>query len=123
MKNTAKRLIARKQRQSRVRKKISGTGERPRLAIFRSAKHIYAQVIDDETSTTIVSAGTTEKEIKESIKGYTGNKEAASVVGKKVAERLLEKSITSVVFDRGGFLYHGRVQALAEAARESGLKF
>ena len=123
MKNTATRLVARKQRQSRVRKKISGTGERPRLAVFRSAKHIYAQVINDETSTTIVAAGTTEKAIKEAIEGYTGNKAAASVVGKTIAERLLEKSISSVVFDRGGFLYHGRIRALAEAARESGIKF
>lgn len=123
MKNTAKRLVARKQRQKRVRKKIFGTGERPRLAVFRSAKHIYAQVINDETSRTIVAAGTTEKEVQEAIEGYTGNKTAAGVVGKKIAERLLEKSIQSVVFDRGGFLYHGRVQALAEAAREAGLKF
>ena len=123
MKKTAKRLVARKQRQKRVRKKIVGTGDRPRLAVFRSAKHIYAQAINDETAQTIVSAGTTEKEIKETIEGYTGNKDAASVVGKKIAERLLEKSIQSVVFDRGGFLYHGRVQALAEAAREAGLKF
>ncbi len=123
MKKTAKRLTARKQRQSRVRRKISGTGECPRLAVFRSANHIYAQAIDDEASATLAAAGTTEKEIKEAIKGHTGNKKAASVVGKTIAERLLQQSVSSVVFDRGGFLYHGRIQALAEAAREAGLKF
>ena len=123
MKKTAPRLIARKQRQSRVRRKISGTSERPRLAVFRSSRHIYVQAIDDETQTTLASAGTIEKELKDSLEGYSGNKEAAGVVGKKIAERLLQKSISSVIFDRGGFLYHGRVKALAEGARESGLKF
>lgn len=123
MKKTAQRLIARKQRQSRVRRKISGTSERPRLAVFRSSRHIYVQAIDDQTQTTLASAGTTEKEMKNFIQGYSGNKEAASLVGKKIAERLLQKSISLVVFDRGGFLYHGRVKALAEGAREGGLKF
>ena len=116
-------MIARKQRQSRVRRKISGTSERPRLAVFRSSRHIYVQAIDDQTQTTLASAGTTEKEMKNFIQGYSGNKEAASLVGKKIAERLLQKSISMVVFDRGGFLYHGRVKALAEGAREGGLKF
>lgn len=123
MKKTAKRLTARKQRQSRVRRKISGTETRPRLVVFRTSNHIYVQAIDDEACATLAAAGTTEKVIKESIKGHTGNKAAASIVGKMIAERLLQKSISSVVFDRGGFLYHGRVQALAEAAREAGLKF
>jgi large subunit ribosomal protein L18 len=123
MKKTAQRLTARKQRQSRVRRKISGTCERPRLAIFRSSRHIYVQAIDDESQTTLASAGTIEKELTDSIQGYSGNQEAAGIVGKKIAERLLQKSISSVVFDRGGFLYHGRVKALAEGAREAGLKF
>lgn len=123
MKRTSKRLTARKQRHNRVRRKITGTGTRPRLAIFRSAKHIYVQAIDDEKGVTLASAGTTEKALKESIEGFTGNRSAANVVGKTIAERLLEKSISTVVFDRGGFLYHGRVKSLADAAREAGLKF
>ena len=91
----------------------------PRLDVFRSLQNIYAQLIDDTTGTTLVSASTVEKEFKE----YGGNKEAARAVGKKLAERALEKNIKDVVFDRGGYVYHGRVQELAEGAREGGLNF
>ena len=110
----------RKKRHARVRTKISGTTECPRLNVFRSSKHIYAQIIDDVTMTTLVSASTLDKEL--SIEG-TGNIDAATKVGELVAKRAIEKGITNVVFDRGGYLYHGRVKALAEAAREAGLQF
>ena len=110
-----KRLI----RHKRVRAKISGTAERPRLNVFRSLSNIYAQIIDDTTGNTIVAANSTEK----GFEGNGGNKEAAKQIGKTIAERALEKGITEVVFDRGGNLYHGRVKELAEAAREGGLKF
>ena len=110
---------ARLKRHTRVRSKVSGTAECPRLDVFRSLQNIYAQLIDDTTGTTLVSASTVEKEFKE----YGGNKEAARAVGKKLAERALEKNIKDVVFDRGGYVYHGRVQELAEGAREGGLNF
>ena len=110
---------ARLKRHTRVRSKVSGTAECPRLDVFRSLQNIYAQLIDDTTGTTLVSASTVEKEFKE----YGGNKEAARAVGKKLAERALEKNIKDVVFDRGGYVYHGRVAALAEGAREGGLNF
>ncbi|MDR1631099.1 MAG: 50S ribosomal protein L18 [Oscillospiraceae bacterium] len=110
---------ARLHRHKRVRGKISGTAECPRLNVFRSAKHIYAQIIDDVAGVTLASASTVEKEFTE----YGGNKDAAHTVGKLLAERAAEKSITTVVFDRGGYIYHGRVQSLAEGAREGGLKF
>ena len=104
----------------RIRKKVAGTAERPRLAIYRSLNHIYAQVIDDDNGVTLASAATTEKDLR----GATGgNVEAARRVGQVIAERLKEKGITAVVFDRGGFRYHGRVAAVAEAAREAGLEF
>jgi len=106
----------------RVRKKVSGTSERPRLNVFRSLKNIYAQIIDDTTGTTIVSASTIDKELKGTL-AYGGNKEAAREVGKLIAKRALEKGIKQVVFDRGGYLYHGRVLELAEGAREGGLEF
>jgi large subunit ribosomal protein L18 len=109
---------ARLRRHRRVRGKISGTAERPRLDVFRSAKHIYAQVIDDVAGITLCSASTVEKDFD----GFGGNIEAAKKVGKNLAAKCLEKGITEVVFDRGGFVYHGRVQALAEGAREGGLK-
>jgi large subunit ribosomal protein L18 len=112
----------RKRKHLRVRKKISGTSTRPRLCVFRSLSHIYAQVIDDTNSVTIASASTMDKEIKDKVSG-TGNVEAATEVGKLVAQRALAKGIETVVFDRGGYIYHGRVSALAEAAREAGLKF
>ena len=103
---------------TRIRKKVSGTAERPRLAIFRSVSHIYAQVIDDANGKTLVSAATTEK----SLKGASGgNVDAAKRVGKAVAERALSAGIAQVVYDRGGYLYHGRVKALFEATREAGL--
>jgi large subunit ribosomal protein L18 len=102
----------------RIRRKVRGSAERPRLAVYRSLNHIYAQVIDDNVGETLVSASTTEKELR----GSTGgNIEAARRVGKAIAERTLAKGIGSVVFDRGGYLYHGRVKALTDAARESGL--
>ena len=122
MENAAKRLKGRLTRHRRLRKKISGTGLRPRLAVFRSSTHIYVQAVDDTAGTTIASSSTAV--IKKSLKKtYTGNKDAAKAVGADVAKKLLEKSISSVVFDRGGFVYHGRVQALADGAREAGLKF
>jgi len=103
---------------TRIRKKVRGTAERPRLAIFRSLNHIYAQVIDDDAGKTLVSASTTEKDLR----GTTGgNLEAAQRVGRTVAERALAAGISNVVFDRGGYVYHGRVKALTDAAREAGL--
>jgi large subunit ribosomal protein L18 len=102
----------------RIRTRVSGTGERPRLAVFRSVKHIYAQEIDDTKGHTVVAAGSTEKDSKNG-----GNVAGAKEVGKLVAERAKDKGIKAVVFDRGGYQYHGRVKALAEAAREAGLEF
>lgn len=109
---------ARLRRHARVRTKISGTAERPRLDVFRSSRHIYAQIIDDEAGVTLVSASTMDKDFTE----YGGNIDAAKAVGEKIAKVALEKGITEVVFDRGGYIYHGRVKALAEGAREGGLK-
>ena len=110
------------QRHYSIRNKITGTPERPRLNIFKSSKHIYAQIIDDATGTTLASASTLDKELKVQVAELT-KKDAAKLVGKAVGERAKEKGINSVVFDRGGYLYHGRVQLLAEGARESGLEF
>jgi large subunit ribosomal protein L18 len=109
----------------RQRKRIAGTAERPRLRVFRSVSHIYAQVIDDMTGTTVVSAASTEPGLKGQLGGPArpGNKAGAQVLGKTIAERVLAKGIKRVVFDRGGFLYHGRIKAVAEAAREAGLEF
>ena len=109
---------ARLRRHRRVRGKISGTPARHRLDVFRSAKHIYAQLIDDEAGVTLAAASTMDKDFE----GFGGNVEAATQVGKTIAKKALEKGITEVVFDRGGFVYHGRVKALAEGAREGGLK-
>ena len=106
----------------RLRKNINGTAERPRLNVFRSLNNIYAQVIDDQNGVTLVSASSLDKEIKGQNVGG-GNAEGAKLVGALVAKRAIEKGITTVVFDRGGYIYHGRVAALAEAAREAGLKF
>ena len=114
MVNKADKNEARLRRHRRVRGKISGTAERPRLDVFRSAKHIYAQVIDD----VLASASTLEKDFED----YGGNCDAAKKVGERIAKKCLEKGITEVVYDRGGFVYHGRVKALAEGAREAGLK-
>ena len=109
-------------RHTRVRKKVSGTAETPRLSVYRSLNHIYVQVIDDVKGVTLCSASTMEKEVKGAVKDVTKT-EAAKVVGKKVAERALAKGIKAVVFDRGGYLYTGRVQAVADGAREAGLNF
>ena len=109
----------RKKRHKRVRSKVTGTPERPRLNVFRSEKHIYAQVIDDTAGKTLCSASSVEKKFK----GSGSNKEGAKMVGKLVAERAKAKGIETVVFDRGGYLYHGRVKELADAAREGGLEF
>ena len=106
-------------RHARVRGKISGTASCPRLSVFRSSKHIYAQIIDDTAKKTLAVASTVEKDFD----GATGNADAAAKIGKLVAERALKAGIENVVFDRGGYLYHGRIKALAEAAREAGLKF
>ena len=113
------RQEARLRRHLRVRKKVSGTAERPRLAIFRSEKNIYAQIIDDISATTLVAASSLDKEFE----GVGSNKEAAKLVGQLIAKKALEKGIKEVVFDRGGFVYHGRIQNLAEGAREAGLEF
>ncbi|NLW10948.1 MAG: 50S ribosomal protein L18 [Clostridiaceae bacterium] len=112
----------RRRKHLRVRKKISGTGARPRLCVFRSLSHIYAQVIDDTTGVTLASASTLDKELKDKV-GNGGNAAAAAEVGKLVAQRAVAEGIETVVFDRSGYIYHGRVAALAEAAREAGLKF
>ena len=110
----------RKKRHARVRRKISGTAERPRLCVYRSGQHIYAQIIDDMKGHTLVSASTLDKSLNlES----TGNMEAAKAIGKEIGARALDKGIQEVVFDRSGYIYHGKIKALAEAAREAGLKF
>ena len=106
----------------KIRNRFSGTAERPRLAVFRSNNHVYAQVIDDVAGKTLVSASTLEKDIKAELKN-TDDIEAATKIGEVVAKRALEKGIKAVVFDRGGYIYHGKVQALADAAREAGLEF
>jgi large subunit ribosomal protein L18 len=118
----AEKKQARIKRKTRVRKKISGSTERPRLNVFKSARHIYAQIIDDTTGCTLAAASTLLEVVESELKS-TGNIEAASKVGAEIARRALEKNIKSVVFDRSGFLYHGRVKALADAARENGLSF
>jgi len=112
------RAVVRTAVHKRIRRKVSGTGERPRLAIYRSLNHIYAQVIDDQRGLTIVSASTTEKDLRGS---SGGNIEAAKRVGREIAQRAIAKGIEQIVFDRGGYLYHGRVKALTDAAREAGL--
>lgn len=110
---------ARIKRHYRVRNKISGTAARPRLSVFRSAKHIYAQLIDDTAGTTLATASSLDK----AFEGAGSNKEAARKVGKKLAETAVEQGVSAVVFDRSGYIYHGRVKELAEGAREGGLKF
>ena len=112
--------VSRLARHKRVRRKISGTAERPRLCVFRSLKNIYAQVIGDTTGNTLAAASSLDAELKAS---YGGNKDAAKAVGELIAKKALDKGITNVVFDRGGYLYHGRVAELAAGAREGGLKF
>lgn len=112
--------VARKKRHARVRRTLIGTAERPRLNVFRSSKHIYAQLIDDVQGVTLASASSLDKELNLT---NGGNKEAAQQVGELVAKRALEKGVKDIIFDRGGYLYHGRVQTLADAAREAGLQF
>lgn len=122
MGNTSQRLVSRLKRKKRIRKNICGNQDRPRLSVFRSSKNIYAQIIDDALGTTLVSASTLDKEFKD--KNIEGKKiEIAKVVGNLVGKRALDKGITKVVLDRNGFLYHGRIKALSDGAREAGLNF
>jgi large subunit ribosomal protein L18 len=120
--STKDKQVGRTRRHHRVRKKVAGTAARPRLAVFRSNRHITAQVIDDRTGRTLAAASTVEKDLRAG-QGPTANKAAAATVGRLVAERAKAAGVTQVVFDRGGFLYHGRVAAVADAAREAGLEF
>ncbi len=115
--------LARLRRKRRIRKKIFGTSERPRLCVYRSLKHMYAQIIDDTKGITLAAASTLDPEIRDKVKELKGKIAKAEVVGKLIAKRALEKGIKKVVFDRNGFLYHGRVKAVAEGAREGGLDF
>ena len=117
-----RKQLARSKRKKRVRSRVVGTSERPRLNVFRSLKHIYAQAIEDTTGKTLASASSLSSELKGSLR-YPGNVEAAKKVGELIAKKCLEKGIQKVVFDRSGYLYHGRIKALAEAARSSGLIF
>ena len=123
------KITTKKDRKERIRlrqrKRISGTAERPRLAVFRSGAHIYAQVIDDLAGVTLASAASTESKLKDVFAGKVrgGNRAGAEAIGRAIAERLKEKGVTKVVFDRGGFLYHGRIRAVADAARAAGLEF
>ena len=116
------RKINRIKKHQRIRNRFAGTAERPRLAVFRSNLHMYAQIIDDDAQKTLVAASTTEKAVKDEL-DKTNDTAAAAYVGTVIAKRALEAGITEVVFDRGGFVYHGKIQALAEAAREAGLQF
>lgn len=117
------RRAARLRRHLRLRKKIAGTAARPRLSVFRSLHHIYAQVIDDTKGSTLVTASSLQPELQEKLKGKGGNIEAAKLVGAAIAQKAIAQGIKQVVFDRGGQIYHGRVKALATAARENGLEF
>src|SRR5205823_297482 len=121
--STKDKQQGRSRRHHRVRKKVMGTAERPRLAVFRSNKHISAQIIDDRAGRTIAAASTVEKDLRSGASGGTGNVAAAKAVGALVAERAKAAGVTRVVFDRGGFIYHGRVAAVADAARQAGLEF
>ena len=116
------RTVVRENKHRKLRNRFSGTAERPRLAVFRSNNHMYAQIIDDTVGKTLVSASTLDKDVKAELE-KTNNVQAATVVGTVVAKKALEKGITTVVYDRGGFVYEGKVKALAEAAREAGLEF
>ena len=116
------RTLVRENKHRKLRNRFSGTAERPRLAVFRSNNHMYAQIIDDTVGKTLVSASTLDKDVKAELE-KTNNVKAATVVGTVVAKKALEKGITTVVYDRGGFVYEGKVKALAEAAREAGLEF
>ena len=116
------RTEVRLKKHRRIRNRFSGTAERPRLAVFRSNNHMYAQIIDDTVGNTLVAASTLDKDVKAKVE-KTNNVDAAACVGTVIAKRAMEKGIKEVVFDRGGFVYHGKVQALADAAREAGLEF
>ena len=118
-----RRAEARSKRKKRVRTKVRGTPQRPRLSVFRTAKHIYAQIIDDTAAQTLVDASSVSKELRPMIQGKGGNKAGAALVGEFIAKRASGKGIKQVIFDRNGFLYHGRVKTLAEAARQHGLEF
>ena len=122
MVNKKSRTEVRLKKHRRVRNRLSGTTERPRLAVFRSNNHMYAQIIDDTVGNTLVSASTTQKDVKAELE-KTNNVDAAAHLGTVIAKRALEKGINAVVFDRGGFIYHGKIKALADAAREAGLEF
>ena len=122
MSNKTSKNDARLKRQVRVRKKVKGTTERPRLNVFKSSRHIHAQIIDDIKGVTLVAVSSISPDLKSDIE-YTGNIEAAKKVGAAIAKKSIDKNIVSVVFDRNGFLYHGRIRALADAARENGLSF
>lgn len=121
MAKTNPRQVARMRRKKHIRKKIQGTAERPRLSVFRSSQHIYAQLIDDTTGRTLASASTLSPELKDAIDGHRGNIEAAKHVGALIAHKAQEVGVGTVVFDRNGYLYHGRIAALAQAARDAGL--
>ena len=116
------RTVVRQNKHRKIRNRFSGTAARPRLAVFRSNNHMYAQIIDDVAQTTLVSASTLQKDVKANLE-KTNNVDAAAYLGKVIAEKAIEKGIKDVVFDRGGFIYQGKVQALADAAREAGLNF
>ncbi len=122
MSGVSSRGLIRRRIHVRIRKQLSGTAQRPRLAVFRSSKHIYAQLIDDAEGRTLASASTADSAVKGTLKNG-GNVDAAKAVGKLIAERAKEQGLEAVIFDRGGFIYRGRVQALADSAREAGLKF
>lgn len=113
---------ARLRRHKRVKKKVFGVSERPRLVVYKSIKHIYAQIVNDQNSTTLVSASTLSPDVRDKISGGN-NIETAKIVGEAIGKKAIENNITNVVFDRGGYLYHGKIKALAESAREAGLKF
>jgi large subunit ribosomal protein L18 len=123
MEAAEKRIFARIRNKAHVRKKISGSQERLRVSVFRSAKHIYGQAIDDVKAETLVSVSSLEKAVKEQIKGYTGNKAAAQIAGKVLGEKLKAKGYENIVFDRNGYLFHGRVKSFADGIKEAGIKF
>ena len=123
MEAAKKRIVVRQKKKASIRSKLTGTTERPRVSVFRSAKHIYAQAIDDSNGKTLASVSSLSQAVKKEIKGNGGNKEAAQKLGELFGKELKEKGIESILFDRNGYLYHGRVQSLADGIREAGIKF
>ena len=123
MNEAKKRIQRRTRRKKHVRKKVFGTPGKPRLTVFRSHKNMYAQIIDDESGKTLVAASTREKPLSEKLSGKTGNRSASVAIGEAISVKAKEKGITTVIFDRNGYLYHGRIRDLADAARKGGLKF